>query len=127
MSDDVFGQSVEEDVPPGVPDETLYILDGTAILYRAFYSKTEVWGYDWERPLILMGMEIAQFLKDVEPRYIAVSFDYIGERNRNIRHALYPLYKANRPPRPRELMAIMPMARELVKALGLRVFEADGE
>lgn len=95
-------------------------------MYRAFYSKTELEGYDWERPLILMGMEIGNFLKTVEPRYVAVSFDYIGDRSQNIRYAIYPKYKAHRPPRPPELMALLPMARKLVTALGLRCLEADG-
>jgi hypothetical protein len=44
------------DVADPVPSEALWVLDGTAILYRAFYSKTQLEGYgEEERPLILMG------------------------------------------------------------------------
>ncbi|KAG5189704.1 5'-3' exonuclease [Tribonema minus] len=116
-----------------VPDETLWVLDGTSMLFRAHFGKgsqsylaadgaTEV------AAVLAMGIELAQFIEEVQPRYLAVAFDV--DRNSTFRRQLMPTYKAHRPPHPRDLLLQLPLATALTKCLGCtclsqRGYEAD--
>eukprot|EP00752_Nemacystus_decipiens_P009700 g8663.t1 len=112
-----------------LPDESIYILDGTSMLFRAFYGRgaggylgsngaTEVGA------VLAMGIEFAQFINEVKPRYIAMAFD-VG-RDTTFRRKLYPAYKAHRKPVPVDLNLQIPLAKALSEALGCRTFSMEG-
>ena len=61
--------------------KSFFILDGTAMLYRAHYSTTLIPGYNkdsMERILIIFGSEVVRLLGFFNPKYIAISFDDIA-------------------------------------------------
>eukprot|EP00639_Heterosigma_akashiwo_P027600 CAMPEP_0194663484 /NCGR_PEP_ID=MMETSP0295-20121207/854_1 /TAXON_ID=39354 /ORGANISM="Heterosigma akashiwo, Strain CCMP2393" /LENGTH=190 /DNA_ID=CAMNT_0039544965 /DNA_START=249 /DNA_END=818 /DNA_ORIENTATION=+ len=109
---------------------TLYILDGTAMLHRCYYSK-----YREERlvnrggqfidtgALIEFSERVAHFLVTVRPKYVAMCFD---EPRTTWRHIIYPQYKQNRPPKPKELESQLEMAPRVARALGLKTFSHGG-
>ncbi|CAN0548903.1 unnamed protein product, partial [Ectocarpus sp. 12 AP-2014] len=132
------GHSVEAcpaiaDPPPlthdQLPEESFYLLDGTSMLFRAFYGRgaggylasngaTEVGA------VLAMGIEFAQFINEVKPRYVAMAFD-VG-RETTFRRKLYPQYKAQRKPVPLDLTLQIPLAKALSEALGCRTFDMEG-
>jgi len=104
----------------------LYLIDGYALIYRAFYAMIS-------RPLTTSKGEntsapygLARFLIDVldnhRPDYLAVVFD-AGD---SFRTEMHPEYKATREKMPDELEASLPRCRELVEAFRVPVVEAEG-
>eukprot|EP00903_Cladosiphon_okamuranus_P014557 g13503.t1 len=116
-------------IPTLLPEESIYILDGTSMLFRAFYGRgaggylasngvTEVGA------VLAMGIEFAQFINEVKPRYVAMAFDV--KRETTFRRELYPEYKAHRKPVPVDLNHQIPLAKALSEALGCRTFSMEG-
>ncbi|CAM9873184.1 unnamed protein product [Chrysoparadoxa australica] len=112
-----------------LPDETLYLLDGTAMMHRAFHGKgsgsylaadgaTEV------AALKAMGIELAQFIAEVKPRYLAMAFD--TDRNTTFRRVIMPSYKAQRPALPLDLELQLPLASKMASALGVKCYCMKG-
>ncbi len=104
----------------------LYLIDGYALIYRAFYAMIS-------RPLRTSKGEntsapygLARFLIEVldhhRPDYLAVVFD-AGD---SFRTEMHPEYKATREKMPDELEASLPRCRELVEAFRVPVVEAEG-
>jgi DNA polymerase-1 len=107
--------------------ETLYLLDGTAILYRAHFALIR-------NPLInSRGMNtgaifgvISSFLGFVNkfnPRHVIVSFDRKGP---TFRHGMSELYKANRPPMPDELILQVEPVKQFFSDIGLPEISCEG-
>ncbi|MBC8044112.1 MAG: DNA polymerase I, partial [Rhizobacter sp.] len=100
---------------------TLYLLDGMALVYRAYYAlmstrlKTKsgfptgaVFGF---------ANTLLKLMEQATPDYIAVAFD---TKEKTFRHDSYPLYKAQRPPPPEDLIAQLPKIFQLVDGYGIR-------
>ncbi len=105
---------------------TLFLLDGYALIYRAFFAMIS-------RPLTTSSGEntsapygIARFLMrladDFGPDYLGVVFD-AGDSQRG---EILPEYKATREKMPEELKASLPRCREVFDAFRVPVIEADG-
>lgn len=62
-------------------------------------------------------------MEDINPDYIAVSFDLKAKTER---HKLYSEYKANRHGMPDELASQMPMIKEVLKAMNIDIIELEG-
>ena len=108
-----------------------YVLDGTALLYRAHFAMSN-------NPLMTSTGQVTsgifgfmsalvKLLKEEAPDYLAVTFD---DRSKTFRHEIYTEYKATREKMPDELAAqIEPLDRvlEAMKVPILRVpgYEAD--
>ena len=111
------------------PEKTrprLYLIDGYALIYRAFFAMIS-------RPLMSSKGEntsaawgVARFLVKViethEPDYLGMVFD-AGDSERV---ALYPEYKATREKMPDELALSLPRIRQLVEAFRIPVLELEG-
>lgn len=107
--------------------EKFLIIDGNSIMNRAFYgvnsrmtSKTKgihtnaIYGF-----LNIYWMIKEKFLPD----YIAVSFDL---RAPTFRHKMYADYKGTRKGMPDELVEQMPIIKEVLKALNIKILEKEG-
>ena len=103
-------------LPPS--HELFFVLDATSFLYRAFYSKYELQGFDTEMPLILLGNAFAELMKTQRPAFVAAAFD--GPRDSVFRRELFPAYKRNRDEQPVELLALVPKAIVYLQALGCK-------
>ena len=105
--------------------ETVYLVDGTAQLFRAFYAIRELSNEEGLPTNALFGFTsmMRKLIEDERPGYVAVAFDLPGDV---FRHAAYPAYKANRPPAPEALTIQMPYAKDVCGALGIPVLEKQG-
>ncbi|HSR43224.1 MAG TPA: DNA polymerase I, partial [Longimicrobiales bacterium] len=105
---------------------TLFLLDGHALIYRAFYAMIS-------RPLTTSSGEntsapygLARFLIKVleehEPDYLGVVFD-AGD---SFRTEVLPEYKATRTKMPDELAASLPRCRDIIRGFRIPVIEVEG-
>lgn len=85
-------------------ENTLYILDGTAMLYKAHFSFVGMQKYNstedealafaaYQNALTTMSINFAKFIVDVNPKFLVVAFDH-GKRT--FRNDLYEDYKVTR-------------------------------
>ncbi|MCW5581969.1 MAG: DNA polymerase I, partial [Luteimonas sp.] len=102
----------------------LVLIDGSSYLYRAFHALPPLTNAAGEPTGALFGVVnmLRATLKD-RPDYAAFVVDASGP---TFRDALYPEYKANRPPMPDELRAQVEPMMALVEALGLPILRVPG-
>ena len=105
------------------------LVDGSSYLYRAFHAMPNLMNSRGEATGAIYGVinMLRRLLNTLEATYFSVIFDAPGPTFRN---ALYPEYKANRPPMPEELRSQITAVHAVIKALGLpliciRGVEAD--
>ena len=104
---------------------TLYLVDGSSYLYRAFHALPPLTNSRGEPTGAVLGVVnmLVKFLKDYDPEHIAVVFDAPG---RTFRDELFEQYKAHRPPMPDDLRAQIEPVLETVAALGLPLLRISG-
>ena len=106
----------------------LLLIDGNSIMNRAFYGimgSKMLSTKDGKYTNAVYGFLAILFknLEELEPDYIAVSFDL---KAKTARHELYEGYKANRHGMPEELAQQMPMIKEILKAMNIDIVEKEG-
>jgi len=106
-------------------DKTLYLVDGSSYLYRAFHALPHLTNSAGEPTGALLGVAnmLRRLLKDASSKNIAVVFDAKGP---TFRHEMYDLYKANRPPMPSELSQQIEPIHTIVRLLGLPIIQVEG-
>jgi DNA polymerase-1 len=112
-----------------VARETLLLVDGHNLVYRAFHAMPALSNSRGEMTNAAYGFTSMLFkaLNDTTPTYAIAAFDLPGP---TFRHEKFAAYKAQRSRAPAELSAQFPWAREVVEALGIPIievptFEAD--
>ena len=110
-----------------MPTKTLYVIDGFAQIFRAYYAirggmTSPTTGEPTSVVFGFAGM-LVKLLGQYRPDYVAVAFDSPG---RGFRGELFPDYKATRQPTPEDLTSQIPRVRELIAAFGIPVLSADG-
>ncbi len=108
-----------------MPKEILYIIDGNALLHRAWHALPPLATKDGRLVNAVYGflLVLLKLLRDEKPAYLAVTFDKAGP---TFRHETYEAYKATRVKAPDELYAQIPILHEVLGALKLPIFEAAG-
>ncbi len=103
----------------------LVLIDGSSILYRAFFALPHFVTKNGEPTGALYGFMrmLLHVIKNESPDYIAIAFD---RKAPTVRHAEYKDYKAQRPKMPDELSEQFRTIHELLSALNIPVFELDG-
>ena len=104
---------------------TLYLVDGSSYLYRAFHALPNLTNSQGEPTGALLGVAnmLRRLLNEAQPELIAVVFDARGP---TFRHELYPDYKANRPPMPPELGRQVEAILDFTRLLGLPLLQVEG-
>ena len=104
---------------------TLYLVDGSSYLYRAFHALPNLTNSQGEPTGALLGVAnmLRRLLNEAQPEFIAVVFDAKGP---TFRHELYPEYKANRPPMPPELRQQVEAILDFTRLLGLPLLQVEG-
>jgi DNA polymerase-1 len=104
---------------------TLYLVDGSSYLYRAFHALPNLTNSRGDPTGALLGVAnmLKRLLNEDNPEYIAVVFDARGP---TFRHELYPDYKANRPPMPAGLRKQVEQILEFTGLLGLPLLQVKG-
>ena len=107
--------------------ERLYILDGTALAYRAYFAlqRSGLTNLRGEPTAAVLGFAntLQLIQKEERPEYLAVAFDAPGP---TFRHDLFPEYKAHREAMPDDLVLQLPWMRELVDAWPCARLEVAG-
>ena len=106
--------------------KTLYLLDGHALVYRAFYAMisrplTTSKGENTSAPFGLARFLI-RILNDFQPDYIGVVFD-AGD---SYRTEVFPAYKATREKMPEELALSLQHCRDVVEGFRVPAIEVEG-
>lgn len=106
-------------------EPTLFLVDGSSYVYRAFHALPNLTNSHGEHTGALLGVAnmLRRLINEDNPEYIAVVFDAKGP---TFRHELYPDYKANRPPMPSELRQQVEMILEFTRMLGLPLLQVEG-
>src|SRR6185369_11096681 len=110
---------------PFVPTERLMLLDGYGLVYRGYFALPPLTTSKGDLVNGAFGFAsiVLRGLQDLQPDYLAVSFDLPGP---TFRHEQYAEYKATRTKMPDDLRDQFPKVREIVKALRIPVYEMQG-
>jgi DNA polymerase-1 len=115
----------------GTEKQTLFLLDGMALVYRAFYALQQARMHTKEGTPTgaVFGFisSLLRIMEEYQPNFLAVAFD---APEKTFRHERYEAYKANRQAPPDDLIIQLPEIRELIRAFGIPLvimpgFEAD--
>ena len=107
-------------------EKTIVIIDGNSLINRAYYAM--------QRPMMtsegiytqgIYGFinMLNKILKDYEPGYLTVAFDLKAP---TFRHKEYDQYKAGRRKMPPELAMQMPLLKDVLKAMNIKLLEMEG-
>ncbi len=100
--------------------DKIFIIDGSAVVYRSHYAfvRSPLTNDKGEIISAIYGTfnMFFKFIKDFDPKYLAVTFDQKGGSFRN---DVFSEYKANRPPMPKELIRQINIIQEIFSALGI--------
>jgi len=105
--------------------EKLILIDGNAIMHRAFhaYPPFKTKSGELVNAVYGFGSMLLSIINNERPRYIAVSFD---TKAKTFRHEEYKEYKATRVKAPDEFYAQIPKIKDLVKTFNIPIYEIDG-
>ncbi|HSK51835.1 MAG TPA: DNA polymerase I [Clostridia bacterium] len=105
--------------------ERLMLLDGYGLVYRGYFALPPLTTSRGELVNGAFGFcsIVLRGFQDLQPDYVAVSFDLPGP---TFRHEQYADYKATRVRMPDDLRDQFPKVREIVKALRIPVYEMPG-
>ncbi len=138
---DTSPQSTGSFAAPVVADSHIYLVDGSAYIFRAYFAMfkaAQARGSNFTRSDGTPTGAVMTFCRmlfkivregldrkdgDDDPTHIAVIFDHKGETFRN---QIYPEYKANRSAPPDDLIPQFPLIRAAVRAFGLTPIEQEG-
>ncbi len=111
------------------PGDHLYLIDGSGYIFRAYHALPPLSRSDGTPTGAVHGFcqMLWKLLEDTrqgdKPSHFAVIFDAKGKTFRN---AIYPDYKANRPPPPEDLVPQFAIIRDAVRAFHVPCIELDG-
>jgi DNA polymerase I len=103
----------------------LVLVDGSSYVYRAFHALPPLTNSRGEPTGAVFGVlnMLVKFVKDYQPRCIAVVFDAPGK---TFRDELFAEYKAQRQPMPNDLRSQLPPLLAIIRAQGLPLLQIDG-
>ena len=105
--------------------EKLVLIDGNSLINRAFYAMPPLSNKDGVPTNAVYGFMNMFFkmLSDLEPEYVAVAFDLKAP---TFRHKMYADYKGTRKPMPDGLRPQIPLLKEVLVSMGVKIFEKEG-
>ena len=103
----------------------LVLIDGHSILNRAFYGVPDLTNGKGLHTNAVYGFLNIMFriLEEEQPDYLTVAFDVHAP---TFRHEIYKDYKGTRKPMPPELHEQVPVMKQMLEAMGIRVVEKAG-
>jgi DNA polymerase-1 len=109
----------------GPSRKTLYLIDGSAYIYRAFFALPALNNSKGLQTNAILGFTttLLKILREKKPDGIVVAFD---EKGPTLRHAEFTAYKAQRPPMPEGMSAQIPYIHRVVDALNIPAVREAG-
>ena len=103
----------------------LIVIDGNAIIHRAFHALPPLKTKKGELVNAIYGFLLAFFkaIKEFNPDFVVATFDFPAP---TFRHKKYKLYKATREKAPDELYEQIPKVKEILKSFNVQIFEKQG-
>jgi len=107
------------------PRPILYLIDGSAYLYRAFFALPDLSTAAGLPTNAVYGFitMLQKIIRERRPDYLAVVFD---EKGPTLRHEEFKEYKAHRPPMPDALSQQIPYIHRVVEAFAIPVVKLQG-
>lgn len=101
------------------------ILDGHAIIYRAYHAFPDLTDSTGKLINAVYGFSriLLKSINDFQPEYIAVAFDHKNGKSKRVES--FEAYKAQRAPMPDDLIAQIPLIKEVVEAFNIPQFELE--
>ena len=107
-------------------ENKLAIIDGSSLLYRAFYAlpptMTSPDGVPTNAVYGFLRMLLSLY-RELDPAYVAVTFD---KARQTFRMEMYDGYKATRKPAPAELVPQFDLILEVMHVMGVAVYSLSG-
>lgn len=103
----------------------LVLIDGHSILNRAFYGVPDLTNAAGLHTNAIYGFLniLFKILDEESPDYLTVAFDIKAP---TFRHEMFKEYKGTRKPMPEELREQVPVMKEVLQAMGIRIIEQAG-
>lgn len=103
----------------------IVLIDGHSILNRAFYGVPDLTNSEGLHTNAIYGFLNIMFkiLEEEKPEYLTVAFDVHAP---TFRHEMYPEYKGTRKPMLDELRQQVPVIKEVLQAMGVKIIEQAG-
>jgi len=104
---------------------TLYLIDGSSYIFRAYFAIRHLSTSSGFPTNAIYGFTsmLFKFIKDYDPKYVAMVFD---SKTRTFRSDIYPLYKANRDKPPDDLIPQLDKVFDVVRAFSIPIVQKDG-
>lgn len=106
-------------------EKKLVLIDGNSIINRAFYGVPDLSNKNGLHTNAIYGFLNIMFklMDEEEPTHMLVAFD---EKAPTFRHEMFEEYKGTRKAMPEELREQIPVLKELLQAMNLRIFSQAG-
>lgn len=105
--------------------EKLLLVDGHSIINRAFYGVPPLTNAEGLHTNGIYGFLniLLKFMDEEKPDYLVVAFDV---KHKTFRHEIYAEYKGTRKPMPAELHEQVPVLKEVLLSMGIKIAELPG-
>ena len=105
--------------------EKIVLIDGHSIINRAFYGVPDLTNKDGLHTNGIFGFVniLFKILEEEKPDYLTVAFDV---KHPTFRHKMFAEYKGTRKGMPQELHEQVPVLKELLTAMGIKIMELPG-
>ena len=106
-------------------DQKIVLIDGHSILNRAFYGLPDLTNAEGLHTNAVYGFLniLFKILDEEKPEFLTVAFDVHAP---TFRHEMYEEYKGTRKPMAEELREQVPLMKDVLKAMGIRLIEKAG-
>lgn len=103
----------------------LVLIDGNAILHRAYHAMPPLTTKKGEPIGAVHGFVsmLLRVIQDLKPTHIAVAFD---RKEPTFRHKEYEQYQAHRPEMDKDLISQFDKAKKVIKAFGIPIYDKAG-
>ncbi|MBK5280061.1 MAG: bifunctional diaminohydroxyphosphoribosylaminopyrimidine deaminase/5-amino-6-(5-phosphoribosylamino)uracil reductase RibD [Bacteroidia bacterium] len=105
--------------------KTLYLIDGSAYIYRAFFALPALNNSQGLQTNAILGFTttLLKIIRERKPDGLVVAFD---EKGPTLRHEEFTAYKAQRPPMPEGMSAQIPYIHRVVDDLNIPAVRQAG-
>lgn len=106
-------------------DNKFVLIDGNSIMNRAFYGVPDLTNKDGLHTNAIYGFLNIMFkvMEEEQPTHMLVAFDLKAP---TFRHKMYEEYKGTRKPMPEELREQVPVLKEVLEAMNIKIFAKEG-
>ncbi len=103
----------------------MIVIDANSLVNRAFFAMPGMTTDRGEPIGAVYGFTtmLVKLIEQYKPKYVAAAFDVHAP---TFRHEMTPIYKATRKPMPTDLAVQMDMLKNLLTAMGIKMYEKAG-